>query len=166
MREFVRGLVSQRLAEHCKRVVGVDLSIAMVEQFNKTVSLWYLGGELALDATDACVETIKVDNQGIDPSEMIAFQRDVLEDDPTELNGELFDIAICSQAYHHIPDINSTTKALARRLKPGGVLMILDMDSESDFGLVLASKAGKKVDQVVAHKGGMYLSLALSVQSY
>jgi hypothetical protein len=33
------GLVSQELASHCKRIVGVDISTAMVDQFNLQVSL-------------------------------------------------------------------------------------------------------------------------------
>ncbi|KAI5479617.1 ATP synthase mitochondrial f1 complex assembly factor 2 [Pseudohyphozyma bogoriensis] len=129
------GLVSQNLAPHCKRVVGVDLSKGMVDFFNKAVS-----------------------DHGIDSSEMEAFQRDVLQDTDEELNGELFDVVVCSQSYHHIPDIDSITRALSRRLKPNGVLMVLDLDAENGFQNRLAKKMskedGEKFDQVVAHKGG------------
>ena len=55
--------------------MGVDISEAMVQRFNESVS-----------------------NQGIEPSEMVAIQKDVLIDDPAELGGELFDVVIASRS--------------------------------------------------------------------
>lgn len=66
-----RGLISQQLAPYCKRIVGVDLAEQMVAVFNESVA-----------------------NQGIDASEMIAVQKEVLLDEDSELDGELFDVVL------------------------------------------------------------------------
>ncbi|KAL8278491.1 hypothetical protein RQP46_009181 [Phenoliferia psychrophenolica] len=128
------GLVAQNLAPFASRIVGVDLSERMVEQFNLAVA-----------------------NQGIDPSEMMAVQKDVLLDEDAELDGELFDVVVCAQAYHHIPDIDATTLALSRRVKPGGHLVVVDLDSTSGFAELKArtpKAMADKISKVVAHKSG------------
>ncbi|KAM0753975.1 S-adenosyl-L-methionine-dependent methyltransferase [Meredithblackwellia eburnea MCA 4105] len=128
------GLVSQRLAPHCKRIVGVDLSQAMVDHFNQLVA-----------------------DHGIEKEEMVAIQRDELKDDENELDGELFDVVLCAQAYHHIPDVDAVTLALSRRVKPQGKLIVIDLDSTSGFAdwrNRVSKESAEKYKKVVAHKNG------------
>lgn len=46
---------------------------------------------------------------------------------------------------------------MARRLKPGAILAVIDLDSESEFGKELKERALKqeKYDGTVAHRGGL-----------
>lgn len=97
------GAISQRLAPFCKQLVGIDISSKVVEEYNR-----------------------KVSDQGIPSEEMIAICAD-LSQTPEILNNELFDIVICSQAYHHFPSIDTTTKLLTSFLKPGGHLLVADL---------------------------------------
>ncbi|CAE6514580.1 unnamed protein product [Rhizoctonia solani] len=107
------GLVSQGLAPHTKTLIGVDISSKSVEYFNGRVA-----------------------NQGIPPDEMKAIctelvERGTRDTDPFE--GIVFDVIVCTQAYHHFEDINGITKILASYLKPGtGVLVVIDMIRSSE----------------------------------
>lgn len=60
--------------------------------------------------------------------------------------------AQCSQAYHHIPDLPTLTKTLARRLKVGGRLVVIDISDRADFEQFVGNNA--EVRDVVAHKKG------------
>ena len=64
------GLVSQALAPYCKKIVGVDISQGMVDEFNS-----------------------RVDNQGIPREEMHAVCLNILTGDG-ELSGQLFDVIV------------------------------------------------------------------------
>ncbi|TFY71652.1 hypothetical protein EVG20_g1362 [Dentipellis fragilis] len=97
------GLVSSELAADTKKVVGVDISEGMVEQYNK-----------------------RMQKLGVPPEEMHALCLE-LKGEPGELDGAKFDIVVCSMAYHHIDDIAATTRLLVGFLKPGGHLIICDM---------------------------------------
>ena len=70
---------------------------------------------------------------GLDESRMLAVQGDLLAPtvEPTrpplrdeDLQG--FDLVAISMALHHIEDIQLATRRLAERLRPGGVLLIVD----------------------------------------
>lgn len=159
--------MSQRLAAHCKSIVAVDLSQAMVDQFNKQV-------RLAASRSGKLLIRAQVSDHGVDPSEMHAVQKDELLDEDSELDGQLFDVVIvrpvlplarakltilqCCQTYHHIPDVVGITKALSRRLKPGGKLVVIDLDSESGWGEAITSRMSKEkaeqLSKVVVHRGG------------
>ncbi|KAG6877398.1 hypothetical protein C0992_010041 [Termitomyces sp. T32_za158] len=97
------GLVSRELAPYTKRIVGVDISQGMVDQFNT-----------------------RVRNQGIPPEEMQAFCVE-LKGEAGELGDEKFDAIVCASAYHHFPDIDAVTGVLVHFLKPGGVLLVVDL---------------------------------------
>ncbi|KAF9464582.1 S-adenosyl-L-methionine-dependent methyltransferase [Collybia nuda] len=97
------GLVSRELAPYSKRIVGVDISQGMVDQFNKRVA-----------------------NQGISPDEMQAFCVE-LKGQAGELNDEKFDVIVCTSAYHHFESIQNVTNMLAYFLKPGGYLLVVDL---------------------------------------
>ncbi|KAJ7118940.1 S-adenosyl-L-methionine-dependent methyltransferase [Mycena epipterygia] len=94
------GIVSRRLASHCKTLVGVDISQGMVDEFNKTMQ-----------------------SNGL--SEQMRAVRAELKGEDTELDGMKFDV-MCSLAYHHIDDIAAVTRLLAFFLKSGGTLLIVD----------------------------------------
>ncbi|KAK4696077.1 hypothetical protein P7C70_g8435, partial [Phenoliferia sp. Uapishka_3] len=128
------GLISQALSPHCARIIGVDISPKRVEEYSLAAS-----------------------NQGIDKEEMMAVQKDRLVDEDAELGGEKFDVVLCAQAYHHILDIDATTMALSRRVKPGGVLIVVDLDNTSGFAEMrnrAPKKVAEEVEKVVAHKSG------------
>lgn len=112
----------------------------------------------------------QVEKDGLDRTALYAVQKEALRDEDDELGGEKFDVVTvssllridfaqlfhlslqCSQAFHHIPDLQALTKALVRRLKPNGKLIVVDIDAACDFKHVTA--ANEKMADVVAHKHG------------
>ncbi|KDQ18549.1 hypothetical protein BOTBODRAFT_28936 [Botryobasidium botryosum FD-172 SS1] len=119
------GLISQNLAPDCKQIVGVDISEKMVEHYNARVA-----------------------NQGIPPEEMRAVCTDL--SGKGELEGLLFDVIVCAQAYHHILSIEDVTKNLFSYLKPGGALLVVDLVR----GKHAADFHSQASEHVVAHRGG------------
>lgn len=71
-------------------------------------------------------------NQGIPSSEMEARVGNLLDasnPSPASLSGDEFfnfDIAVVGLGFHHFEDPTFAAKQLALRLKPGGVLLIID----------------------------------------
>ncbi|KAF9230077.1 S-adenosyl-L-methionine-dependent methyltransferase [Melanogaster broomeanus] len=93
------GLISQVLAaEDPKLIVGVDISQAMVDHYNKTVS-----------------------DNGVALEEMRAICVTELCENEEQLQG------ICASSYHHFPSIDEVTKTLVSYLKPGGSLLVADL---------------------------------------
>ncbi|KAF9026715.1 S-adenosyl-L-methionine-dependent methyltransferase [Hymenopellis radicata] len=117
------GLLSRELAPECKRILGVDISAGMVAQFNE-----------------------RVDNQGIPIEEMHALCVD-LKGEENELEGETFDVAVSSMAYHHLVFPEETTKILVRYLKPGGWLIVADVRTKEGAAL-------DKYADIVVHTEG------------
>ncbi|PFH52490.1 hypothetical protein AMATHDRAFT_46336 [Amanita thiersii Skay4041] len=103
------GLISRELAPFAKSITGVDISQGMVDEYNR-----------------------RVHNQGIPPQEMHAVCTR-LQARPGELDGAQFDVAVCASAYHHMESIEETTSILAYFLKPGGTLLVVDLET-SDQG--------------------------------
>ncbi|RDB19283.1 hypothetical protein Hypma_013693 [Hypsizygus marmoreus] len=100
------GLVSRELAPYSKRIVGVDISQGMVDQFNRRVT-----------------------NQGIPFEEMNAVCVE-LKGEAGELGDERFDVIFCASSYHHFTSIDDVTRVLAYFLKPGGSLFVVDLMKE------------------------------------
>ncbi|KAJ7494420.1 S-adenosyl-L-methionine-dependent methyltransferase [Mycena galericulata] len=119
------GIVSRRLAPHCKTLVGVDISQGMVDEFNKGVQ-----------------------SLGIPTTQISAVRAD-LKGEESELEGAKFDVVVCSLAYHHLEDIAAATRLLAFFLKPGGALLVVDFPT-MDVSAIPADFA-----HTVAHKGGV-----------
>ncbi|KAL5604400.1 uncharacterized protein BROUX77_004586 [Berkeleyomyces rouxiae] len=103
------GLVSRALAPFTTQCVGIDISEAMIGVYNT-----------------------KAENQGLTKEDMFAIHGDLLDpavpspahlSDPEFFN---FDIAAVGLGAHHFADPALAVKRLVERLKPGGVLMILD----------------------------------------
>ncbi|KAJ8482595.1 hypothetical protein ONZ45_g14890 [Pleurotus djamor] len=123
------GLVAMKLLNYTKKIVGVDISQGLVDSFNKRVN--------EARITPDMMQAVCVQLKGVDG----------------ELDGQKFDVITCGLAYHHIPDIEETTKMLSFFLKPGGALLVTEMLKEDgvtpDFG-----GADIPVQHIVAHKGG------------
>ncbi|TVY91992.1 putative methyltransferase [Lachnellula willkommii] len=103
------GLVSRALAPYVSQCVGIDLTEGMAAEYNKSVA-----------------------NQGIPASEMFAHVGNLIdpsEPSPAAFTGpefHNFDIAAVGLGFHHFDDPALAAKRLAERLKPGGVLFIID----------------------------------------
>lgn len=75
---------------------------------------------------------LRASNQGLSSSEMVAYQGNLLNrDDPKPASLESpefynFDMAAVGLGFHHFDDPGLAAKRLAERLKPGGVLLIID----------------------------------------
>ncbi|KAJ7144936.1 S-adenosyl-L-methionine-dependent methyltransferase [Mycena crocata] len=119
------GIVSRRLAPHCKTLLGVDISQGMVDEFNKGVQSHSLN------------------------TEQIRALRAELKGEDTELDGMKFDIIICSLAYHHFGDIAAVTTLLTFFLKPGGTLLVADFPTMDPTALPVG------FEHVVAHSHGI-----------
>ncbi|KAI5921743.1 hypothetical protein F4810DRAFT_320103 [Camillea tinctor] len=72
-------------------------------------------------------------NQGLSPAEMHATQGDLLSPSPPPIPG-LFDLAAVGAGFHHFADPGLAARRLAERLKPGGVLMVVDFLLEDGQG--------------------------------
>ncbi|KAG6915304.1 hypothetical protein DXG01_012227 [Tephrocybe rancida] len=132
------GLVSRELAPYSKRIVGIDISQGMVDQFN-----------------------LRVSNQGISPEEMQAFRAE-LKGEVGELGDEKFDVIVCASAYHHFPDIDGVTRILTHFLKPSGTLLVVDLAKNSgehthehDHAHAPHSLIPKDFHHLVPHRGGL-----------
>lgn len=101
------GLISRALGPYVTTTTGIDISPNMVSAFNKR-------------ATDA----------GLPRSQVSAVVGNLFTPEPSDALAEPeyfnFDIAAVGSAYHHFEDVTLATKRLVERLKPGGVLFIID----------------------------------------
>jgi len=77
-----------------------------------------------------------------------------------ELDGLKFDVITCNMAYHHFESIGDVTRTLAFFLKPGGVLLVVDILKTSqgcanaDASLSAESIFPEHVHHIVSHKTG------------
>ncbi|OCL15451.1 S-adenosyl-L-methionine-dependent methyltransferase [Glonium stellatum] len=105
------GLISRVLGPYVTTITGIDISPNMVSAYSK-------------HAADA----------GIPSSKLSAVVGDLFTPEPSSaLAGPEyfnFDIAAVGSAYHHFEDVELSTKRLVERLKPGGVLFIIDLIQE------------------------------------
>jgi len=122
------GLISQVLAaEDPKLIVGVDISQAMVDQYNKTVS-----------------------DNGVSLEEMKAICVTEFRENEEQLEGITFDVIVCASSYHHFPSIDEVTKTLVSYLKPGGSLLVADLIHDESTHESFPPGA----EHIVPHKGG------------
>ncbi|QSZ36803.1 hypothetical protein DSL72_006686 [Monilinia vaccinii-corymbosi] len=109
------GLITRALLPTVTRSIGIDLSPAMVAQYNTRAA-----------------------NQGLSPSEMIAYQGNLLSS-PTEAELEKedlyeFDLAVVGLGFHHFDNPAWAARKLGERLKKGGILAVLDFESHDGYG--------------------------------
>ncbi|CAF3965632.1 unnamed protein product [Adineta steineri] len=125
------GLVAFELLPHTKRIVGADLAQGMVDVFNQSV-----------------------EQQGIASDKLHCVHTDALKGDQSDLNGLLFDVIICIQAYHHFKDPTDITRALSQRLKSKGRLMIIDFIDDNETNKVFQQLQHEAHSDIVAHRHG------------
>ncbi|GJE90584.1 S-adenosyl-L-methionine-dependent methyltransferase [Phanerochaete sordida] len=127
------GLVAFELAPHVRTLLGVDISDGMAARFNARAA------ELGLAHKARAVVA-------------------ALTGAPGELDGQQFDVVLCSMAYHHLAAPADTTALLARLLRPGGTLLVLDFAARDytqeeipeEFRAAVAHAAGFAEDDVRA----------------
>jgi len=125
------GLVSRELCPYVQSIVGVDISQGMVDQFN-----------------------LRASNQGLAPDEMKAVCVDLRREDH-ELHGRKFDVIVCSMAYHHFSSVEDVTRLLASFLRPGGSLLVADVDrSTLQTDIFPHQHDGHGHEHIVAHQRG------------
>ncbi|KAJ8067268.1 hypothetical protein OCU04_004629 [Sclerotinia nivalis] len=109
------GLITRALLPFISRSIGIDLSSSMVEQYN-----------------------LRASNQGLDPSEMFAYQGNLLSSDPAPgLEREDlydFDIAVVGLGFHHFENPALAAMKVGERLKKGGILAVVDFESHDGYG--------------------------------
>ena len=93
-----------------------------------------------IDIADRMVETYngKAKDRGLFPEKMSAFQGNLVAEDGSEENKKLsdpqlfnFDVVGIANALHHMEDPAFAIKRLLQRVKPGGILLIIDFISGS-----------------------------------
>ena len=130
----IEANLSQALAPFVSRVVGMDISENMLEEFKKHVH-----------------EAGRSDT-------MVAVKADLVsESSPTEISGPEyfdFDLVVVSMALHHFENPEKAMNRLSERLKKGGVMMIIDLipkdhhDHEHDHAL---QQMGEVVETISKH---------------
>lgn len=98
------GLISQGLVSHAQKVLGVDISMGMVDTYNQKAKNSALEGKMKAVCVDILTPEANI---------------------PEELRN--VDVVVCSMSYHHIEDIVHTSKVLASLLKKGGHLLVVDL---------------------------------------
>ncbi|KAJ5503701.1 hypothetical protein N7463_006575 [Penicillium fimorum] len=121
------GTVSRYLHPYFSKCIGVDLADGMLDEYRATAA------ELGLDSS----RMLAVKGNLLDPT--VTSTEPALSED--ELNG--FDLVAICMALHHVEDIFLATKRLAERLRPGGVLLIIDWATR-DLSNETGQQAGVK----------------------
>lgn len=90
-----------------------------------------------VDPAGGMLEVFRAKVQGVPDLEVTLYEADVLEMPVRE--GE-FDVVISSMAFHWFPRKSEATKAMARALRPGGVMAIMcsGRKAETEFKRVLS----------------------------
>ncbi|PPR00203.1 hypothetical protein CVT24_004906 [Panaeolus cyanescens] len=134
------GTLARELAPYAKSIVGVDISQGAIDAFNT-----------------------KAANAGFSP-DVIRGVCTELKGEEGELDGANFDLVTCCAAYHHFPDYTKVTTTLAKFLKPGGQLFVLDRLAGTDQPIasvdhdhLSTGHEGEEVDldKLVPHRHGI-----------
>ncbi|KAF9885170.1 hypothetical protein FE257_000619 [Aspergillus nanangensis] len=101
------GTVSLALAPFVSKVVGLDVSEGMVNEYNKNAREAGFAEKMAGHKGDLLADTVSAEISGPEFSD--------------------FDIVCVSMALHHFEDPELALKRVAERLKKGGVSLIVDL---------------------------------------
>lgn len=120
-------MVTQAFKKCVTQSLGVDISPNMVRKYNAAMRA-----------------------AGLPPAVAHAVEGDLLT--PETVSRELstpelhdFDIVAVGLGFHHFDSPALTVQRLAQRLKPGGVLLIIDLVADGDAGSFKRSKAGHTI---------------------
>jgi SAM-dependent methyltransferase len=105
-----------------------------------------MGVDLSEGMVDAYNERFQASSDAPQPFKAHAVVGNLLEKEvPAHLSGPEyfdFDLAVVGMGFHHLSDVQLATDRLAERLKPGGVLMIVDF---------LAYSPSEKIEHISHH---------------
>ncbi|KAJ7281840.1 S-adenosyl-L-methionine-dependent methyltransferase [Mycena rebaudengoi] len=121
-------------------------------------------GSLASTSTPAMVENFskRISDNGISPEEMSVVCAD-LKGEESELDGEKFDVVVCSAAYHHFESIDAMTRTLCFFLKPGGCLLVADfMKSDKPVPENVPNKEGFSEEDIKRASTGQMVNVFLA----
>nr|EAQ71338.1 hypothetical protein MGCH7_ch7g745 [Pyricularia oryzae 70-15] len=113
------GTISRALHPYVTQCRGVDLSTNMVAQYKARAKVEPADEYQNLSGT----------TQGLTPEQMDAFEGNILDDDGAALSDPTLrdaDLACVSMAMHHMDDPARVALKLVERLRPGGVLFVID----------------------------------------
>ncbi|KAF5552215.1 hypothetical protein FNAPI_7130 [Fusarium napiforme] len=130
------GVASRALAPYVSVVRGIDISSKMVEQYN-----------------------MLAEAAGFDPEKMRAIHGDLMnpeaspsaELDTPEFND--FDLIVMCMALHHVQDYAAMIQRLSEKLRPNGILLIIDLVASSESGLPEAPKAKELSNHTMSKMG-------------
>ncbi|KAK2677096.1 hypothetical protein RAB80_005836 [Fusarium oxysporum f. sp. vasinfectum] len=137
------GVASRALAPFMSTVRGMDIASGMVEQYNK----------MALKAGYTSIKMRAIQGDLIDP--------ELTPSPETNTPGFFdFDVVVMCMALHHIEDPDNMILQLSKRLRPGGILLIIDWVASSagssaqtgNRTLGAISRMGFQEDEVKNHK--------------
>ncbi|KAF9046337.1 S-adenosyl-L-methionine-dependent methyltransferase [Panaeolus papilionaceus] len=132
------GTLARELAPYAKSIIGVDISPVAIDEFNAKAAEAGHGPDVL---RGICTE---------------------LKGEEGELDGAKFDLVTCCAAYHHFSDYNKVTTILAKFLKPGGMLCVLDRLAGTDHEVAAHGAHHEKgpaeevdLERVVPHRHGI-----------
>ncbi|GAB0135204.1 hypothetical protein EsDP_00003550 [Epichloe bromicola] len=108
------GLLSRALGPYLGQCIGIDISESMVEQYN-----------------------FKAKIDGLTPEQRVAYVGNLVSADdasPAAFASPKFfdfDLAGVGMGFHHMDDCDLVAKRLVQRLRPGGVLFVVDFASHA-----------------------------------
>ncbi|KAI3575619.1 S-adenosyl-L-methionine-dependent methyltransferase [Fusarium oxysporum f. sp. albedinis] len=130
------GVASRALAPYVSTVRGIDISSKMVEQYNMLAEL-----------------------SGFSTDKMRAIHGDLMNPEASpspELSTPEFNdfdlIAMC-MALHHVQDYAAMIQKLSEKLRPGGVLLIIDLVASSESGCPEAIMAKELSNHTMSKMG-------------
>lgn len=106
----MRMIRAQILHPHFSQCIGVDLAESMLAKYRKTAA------ELGLSEQQMKAVRGNLLNPVPDPTEP-PTTREELSD---------FDLVVICMALHHVDDLELAIKCLAEKLRPGGVILVID----------------------------------------
>lgn len=133
------GTITNILAGRASEFIGIDLSPKMVEEYNERFSSSTSDGQ----TDDSTAEKINAH----------AFHANLFDPKgtPESLNDAKFfnfDLVCVSGGYHHFENLPLVTERLVERLRPGGVLAIIDFKTHAPEDM-----AGHPAMNTIAHHG-------------
>lgn len=126
------GTITGILQEYVTEFVGVDLSENMVKEYNRRFAETVQQSGSITQKSEAFIGNL-LDSKGLSESVSDSKFFD-------------FDLAVVGYGFHHFQDLDIATSRLVSRLKPGGVLLILDF-------LTHEKEEGNPAKNTIAHHG-------------